>query len=319
MADDFEEFKKRLKSGETKVLAIPPPVPPAGGFLKTAAQIAGRAAKPLVEAGAKRIRDLSESKTKPARAKATKPAGRTGGKGRSGTLSEKLESTRTRPRTEKEANKFGPIVKRQENMPAKQGSRAIVKREDKMPAKIEVGRRDLVVLREGKKGLQPYKPTGRSVAQTGTRTFGDKGQAGRIVGLSTKGKVAAAGLGAGAAALGYAAYKKADKASATAPRDDRSSSGGSAFNSEFGKKRQGQNVKGSPTNPATRSVKQAGDKSRLNKSAAPVKKLNNFERMKMRQLEKEGFGGRSMTSARAKARVLKERDYKFADLFKRKK
>lgn len=44
-------------------------------------------------------------------------------------------------------------------------------------------------------------------------------------------------------------------------------------------------------------------------SGAPTK-MSAFERQKMRLLEKEGWGGRSMTSAQAKARVQKERGYK---------
>jgi hypothetical protein len=105
-----------------------------------------------------------------------------------------------------------------------------------------------------------------------------------------------------------------------AGRDDRSSSGGGTFRpinrenlSEEGKKtfdaQQGRKKK-----PV---VKKDGPK------AGPAKKaekpLNNFERMKKRGYEKEGFGGRSMTSRGAESRVKKERSFKFKDLFAKKK
>lgn len=63
--------------------------------------------------------------------------------------------------------------------------------------------------------------------------------------------------------------------------------------------------------------KKAGDKSTQASKAkpssvtgTPAKPMTNFERMKARQYEKEGYGGRSMTSAGAKAQVEKERGYK---------
>ena len=45
-------------------------------------------------------------------------------------------------------------------------------------------------------------------------------------------------------------------------------------------------------------------------AAAKPTRMTAFERQKMRQLEKEGWGGRSMTSAQAKSRVETERSYK---------
>lgn len=63
--------------------------------------------------------------------------------------------------------------------------------------------------------------------------------------------------------------------------------------------------------------KKAGDKStQANKpkptsvTGTPAKKMTNFERMKARQYEKEGYGGRSMTSEQAKAQAIKDRGYK---------
>lgn len=302
-AEKFENFKRRYREGKVSTTQMPPlPAGPGPGI--------GRAvAGAVINRGRKMLMDRLE-KSRQAGAKA-RNAPKEGGKGRSGTLSERLEATRSRPRTKKESEKFGPLVKRQENLPAKQ-SRAIVKREENLPA----------VVREGRREVQNYKPGNRSVAPQGTRTFGDKGQP-RIVGLSNKGKLA---LGAGAAAAAAGLYKAADKPSANvgmreaprkeAPRDDRASSKSDKA-AAFRAKRQGMNTPGSPTNPNTKKpeTKQTGDKSRL---AKPEKKFSNFERMKQRQYEKEGFGGRSMTSSRAKERVKTERGFKFKDLFKKK-
>ena len=141
----------------------------------------------------------------------------------------------------------------------------------------------------------------------------------------------AAGAAAGAGLLGFAAYNSADKPKASdnkannskltgGSRDDRASSGGGTFNpinrdnlSEEGKKtfdaQQGRKKK-----PV---VKKAVDKSSA--AAKPEKKMSNFERMKKRGYEKEGFGGRSMTSRGAESRVKKERSFKFKDLFAKKK
>ena len=232
-----------------------------------------------------------------------------GSKGRSGTLSERLEATRARPRTKKESEKFGPLVKREENLPAKQ-SRAVVKREDKLPAKRAEESR-AVVKREDR---MPATQGSRSVATQGTRTFADKGSGSR---LGTNLKRGAAAIGVGAATYGL--YKGADKPSARqkeSPRDDRASSLSSKSEkaAAFKAKQQGMKSKGSPTNPST--PKKAGDKSRM--ANKPEKKFSNFERMKQRQYEKEGFGGRSMTSSKAKERVKTERGFKFKDLFKKK-
>lgn len=54
----------------------------------------------------------------------------------------------------------------------------------------------------------------------------------------------------------------------------------------------------------TAPVKAAGDKSRV------AGKMTNFERMKQRQYEKEGVGGRSVTAEGARKRVVEERKYK---------
>lgn len=59
--------------------------------------------------------------------------------------------------------------------------------------------------------------------------------------------------------------------------------------------------------PKAKPVKAA--KAAPSSTSKPIK-MTAFERQKMRQLEKEGWGGRSMTSAQAKSRVEKERGYK---------
>ena len=141
----------------------------------------------------------------------------------------------------------------------------------------------------------------------------------------------AAGAAAGAGLLGFAAYKSADKPNASSkpssqssgPRDDRASSGSSKADA-FRAKQQGMKVDGSPTNPDKSGTnkakpKRAGDKSRVSGGAKTEKKMSNFERMKKRGYEKEGFGGRSVTSRGAESRVKKERSFKFKDLFAKKK
>jgi hypothetical protein len=55
-------------------------------------------------------------------------------------------------------------------------------------------------------------------------------------------------------------------------------------------------------------------------STGAAEKMTNFERMKARQYEREGYGGRVMTRKKATEQVMKERQYKspLAGLFKRK-
>lgn len=145
------------------------------------------------------------------------------------------------------------------------------------------------------------------VGPTKPRTFGS---------MSRSQKLA---LGAGAAGTAAMLYRGADKPSAQkreSPRDDRASSGSDKA-AKFKAKRQGMNTPGSPTNPNKATPKKTGDKSRA--AAKPEKKMSNFERMKQRQYEKEGYGGRAMTSRGAESRVKQERSYKFKDLFSKKK
>lgn len=323
MADEeFKKFKKQYKEGDTKMLANPPPLPGAAGI----GRLVGGA---VATTGRRKLMDtLNKSKEKGQKIRSAKE-GRTGG-----TFTDKIKNTRTRERTPKEKEKFGPLVKRKDNLPATQGSRAVVKREDRMPA--VQGSRALTVVREGKGNLQKYNPGGRSVVTQGNRTFGDKGQSGRIVGLSNKGKLA---LGGGAAAAAVAGYQSAQKSSAgktdrESPqagggmtyadrRDDRASSGAGSKSdkaSTFKAKRQGMKVDGSPTNPNKAAPKKAAPKAGPKAPAKKAEKpMSSFERMKKRQYEKEGYGGRSMTSRGAESRVKKERSFKFKDLFAKKK
>jgi hypothetical protein len=316
--DDFKKFKKMYKEGDTKMLANPPPMPGAAGL----GRMIGGA---VTTAGRKKLMDtLNKSKEKGQKARSQKE-GRTGG-----TFTDKIKNTRTRERTPKEKEKFGALVKREDRMPAVQGSRALVKREDRMPA--VQGSRALVKREDRMPAVQGSRSV--SAVRNGTRTFGDKGQSGRIVGLSNKGKLALGGGAAAAAAAGYqvaqkSAAGKTDRESAQggggmryAPRDDRASSGGNSFKpinrdnlSDKGKKtfdgKQGQSKSKKPV------AKKAVNKSSA--AAKPEKKMSNFERMKKRGYEKEGLGGRSMTSRGAESRVKKERSFKFKDLFKKKK
>jgi hypothetical protein len=55
-------------------------------------------------------------------------------------------------------------------------------------------------------------------------------------------------------------------------------------------------------------------------STGAAEKMTNFERLKARQYEREGYGGRVMTRKKATEQIMKERQYKspLAGLFKRK-
>lgn len=314
MADEkFDAFKKKYKSGEIETATMPPLVPGPTGV----GRMIGGA---IATAGRRKLMDtLNKSKEKGQKARTPKE-GRTGG-----TFTDKIKNTRTRERTPKEKEKFGPLVKREDKLPATQGSRA------------------LTVAREGKGDLQKYNPGGRSVATQGTRTFGDKGQSGRIVGLSTKGKLAIGGGAAAAAAAGYqtaqkSAAGKTDRESPQAgggakyaPRDDRASSGGSTAKAEDKKKKNVAPINRDNLSDKGKKVfdgRQGQAKSKDKKPSSPVAgrqssgrssgKASPFERQKQRMYEKEGYGGRSMTPSKAKGQVKKERGYKFKDLFKKK-
>jgi hypothetical protein len=346
MANDFEKFKKMYKDGEVKMLANPPPMPGAagiGGLLGGAVSTAGR--KKLMDTLTKsrdknaKIRDAKEGRASgkrddrmsaAVRREDRMPAVARNDKRSGGTFTDKIKNTRIRERTPKEKEKFGALVKREDRMPAVikredrmpavQGSRALVKREDRMPA-VQGGR--ALVKRDDR---MPVVQGSRSVSAARTRTFGDKGQGGRIVGFSNKGKLA---LGAGAAGTAAMLYNAADRPKASdnkannskltsGARDDRASSGSSKADA-FRAKQQGMKVDGSPTKPKKDGTKKAGDKSRVAGGAKTEKKMSNFERMKKRGYEKEGFGSRSMTSRGAESRVKKERSFKFKDLFAKKK
>lgn len=316
--DSFKKFKKRYEEGKVPTLAMPPvPGAPGVGVARTIGMAAART-------GLRGLKEVYD--------KAQKNAARNA----------KRREAAAAKKEARSKEKFGPLVRRQENMPAvrevgrrdlvvtrnqkrdlqpyKEGNKALVKREDKLPARRGDDSRALTVAREGK---------GNLARAGGGRTFGDKGQGGRIVGLSTKGKLA---LGAGAAAaVGAAAYNKAGGSGASTPqagggatytnRDDRSSSLAGTSPENKAKARGG--TKNGPLKSPYAQISLQGQKKKdkpksRSSTAKPEKKLTNFERMKMRGYEKEGYGGRSMTSKGAKARVQRERSYKFKDLFKKK-
>jgi hypothetical protein len=293
-----KKVAKEVAKDTTKALEYKPSI--AMDTAKTAEKVVAKGAK--MTPGRQRLMNTLE-KSRQAGAKARNTFRKD-----SGTMSSRVDKAKaTRPSTPRDGEKFGALVKRGDNLPAKQGSRSVV------PYK------------EGSKGVTKYKPQAGSLAKIGTKV-GDKGSGGRLGNILKYGAVGAAVGGAG-----YGLYQGADNPKAAqggggmkyagpAGRDDRASSGGGTFKpinrdnlSDNGKKtfdaKQGQKKK-----PV---VKKDGPK------AGPAKKadkpMSSFERMKKRQYEKEGFGGRSLTSRGAESRVKKERSYKFKDLFKKKK
>jgi hypothetical protein len=315
MADDFEEFQKRYKSGKAKLEAIPPPIPPISG----AAGVARAAAGPLIRKGREILEGAMKEPKKPLNRGATRLESKltkwreTGNKLRAeaakqknalkkdGSLASRARDAAKRERTPREKEQFGPLVKRDERVPATQGSRAVtnVGNESRSLAVREAGRRELV----------PYKRAQSAVA--GRPTFGDKGQGSRL-GTYAKRALAAGAMGGAA----YGLYKGADKSKSETPKDTSNSSGGtpsSPTSADKKSKADAFRAKMQGRNPGT---KKAVDKSRVSGKKNEAKKLTNFERMKMRGYEKEGVAGRSATSSRAKGQVIKERKYKFGDIFK---
>ena len=65
-------------------------------------------------------------------------------------------------------------------------------------------------------------------------------------------------------------------------------------------------IKKTPVKKAPKATKPIGA---VKKTFAKPGKMNPFERQKAQRLEKEGWGGRSMTTEKAKARVMQERGY----------
>ena len=311
--DDFKKFKKMYKEGEVKILANPPPMPGPSGVAVGAARGA------VMNRGRKFLMDKLE-KSRQAGAKARNTFRKD-----SGTMSSKIDKAKaTRPSTPRDGEKFGALVKRGDNLPAKQGSRAVTPYKE--------GSRSVTPYKEGSKGVTKYKPQGGAVANIASKAgskIADKGSGGRIGNILKYGAVGAAVGGAG-----YGLYKGADKPKASeskannskltsGARDDRASSGAgykSDKASTFKAKRQGMKVDGSPTNPNKSAPKKAtpnaGAKAPAKKAEKP---MSNFERMKKRGYEKEGYGGRSVTSRGAESRVKKERSFKFKDLFAKKK
>lgn len=307
--------KTTEKAVETGVKALEYKPSVAAGAAKTAEKGA------VMTTGRKKLMDtLNKSKAAGEKARATPKGG-----GRRGTFSDKLEGTRTRPRTPKEGEKFGALVKKGDNLPAKQGTRAVT------PYK------------EGSKGVTKYKAPGGAVTTFASKVA-DKGSGSRLGSALKYGAVSAAVGGAG-----YGLYKGADKSKATekkggisggdsrmtpdtrkgtsplnkseSPNKKSDSVGGTKsgpFKSDFAKK----SLQGRKTKNQAHSEKNTGLKNSLGSTAKPkhskAKPMTAFERQKQRQYEKEGYGGRSMTSRSAESRVKKERGFKFKDLFKKK-
>lgn len=278
---------KEIAKDTAKAIEYKPSV--AMDTVKATEKVAAKGAK-MTQGRQKLMDTLNKSRVAGEKARSAPKGG-----GRRGTMSERLESTRTRPRTEKEANKFGPLVKKEVNLPAKQGTRAVT------PYK------------ESARGVTKYTPSGGSVATTTPRTFGGKGSG---MGTNLKRGLAAGAVGGAA----YGLYQGADK-----PNAGGKVAGGARPGERTGGYAESRNkapvpkVKpsGGSSSGAAKSVKAAGDKSsQANKgkptsaTGTPAKKMTAFERQKARMYEKEGYGGRSMTAAQAKARVEKERGQK---------
>ena len=288
---------KEAAKDTTKALEYKPSI--AMDAAKTAEKVVAKGAK-MTPGRQKLMNTLEKSRQAGAKARNTFRKD-------SGTMSSKIDKAKaTRPSTPRDGEKFGALVKKGDNLPAKQGSRAVT------PYK------------EGSKGVTKYKPQGGALAKVGTKVA-DKGSGGRIGNILKYGAVGAAVGGAG-----YGLYQGADKPKASdnkannskltsGARDDRASSGSSKAKS-FKDKQQGMKVEGSPTNPnkagPKKAVPKAGAKAPAKKAEKP---MSSFERMKKRQYEKEGYGGRSMTLRGAESRVKKERSFKFKDLFAKKK
>lgn len=271
-----------------------------------------------------------------------------------GTTAGRIRATAKRERTPREREQFGPLVPRRSNVPATQGTRAVTVQSggQRAVAVREAGRRDMVPYKAqgrsvatrtfGDKGQGRITPRPSATGRVASTAPG----ASVAVGMATQN---APNLGAGNSLADGRSdtgkriiydrpagpnKPKKYKWKYNAPigpkkpaEDSKPSAGGDvprktdrkpekkveSKSDAFRKKRQGMNTPGSPTYAGPKKAGKATDKSRV---AKPVKKMTNFERMKMRGYEKEGVAGRSVTSKGAKARVMKERSYKFSDFFK---
>lgn len=236
------------------------------------------------------------------------PPTRKGASGGTSYSRSSLEGTKNRQRTEKEANKFGPLAVREDKMPAIQ--------KKNLPAVVSDRRNVATYNKPGE--LARYDNRSRAV-----RTFGSKGaeDKARIVGLSRMGKAAVAGGAMGLGALGYAAYQKAPKSDAAGKTDREptalkpaggarmgESTSGYAARKKVGGARPGEKTSGYAdrkkrgNNSGTSATPvQARDKSRV------AGKMTAFQRMNAQRYEREGVGGRSMTRAAAQKKAMSEK------------
>lgn len=313
MADsNFERFKKRFPNGvpADKIEAIPPPVPGPGGLGRYVVGRGVQAGIKKLVGEAKPVRSSGPKSRKPAEAKTPKPKAPKKPKKPteprdSGTLTSKSRISDVR----KSRGPYPVPALRRNTLPAVRGSNAVTR--------ADTGGRALVKFKE------PGKP---AVRPTGTPSTG-RGPTVRVNGATSRAMLGSAGAGMMAGGY-YAAKKMAEKdRAAAAVKDyrtetDKTGKGDRPSNSvkliskdrlqKIQKARAAEKVK------SFKDLRQGQVKKKAAQTfAKPEKPFNAFEKSKMRTYEKEGYGGRFLKSP--KAQVLKERGYKFSDLFKKKK
>jgi len=296
MADsNFEKFKKRFKSGQIKELANPPPIPGPGGIGRA---VAGKVAKEVVKRVGGKTAAKSADKAK---------------KSDSGTFTSRVEKARTRERTPREKEQFGPLAKRPPSEVTKYSRPGGPVKKYERPG-------GPVTKYERQGGpVAKYERQGGALV----RTPGKPDDA-RVVGLSNKAKIGLAGAAATGIGAGYLAgvtpekgrsevrktfggarperpgsYPKANRQAAgtvTAPYEPKRGTAGTYTKSYDVKP----SKSGSAPSVKTAAPKAASDKSRT------TPKMTSFQRMKARQFEKEGVAGRSMTRAAAQKKAMEK-------------
>lgn len=314
--DNFKLFREKFYDPK-KVMAIPPPVPPIGslgGLLRAAAGPVARAALGKAKEVMEGSKDVAKE-VKPRRS--ASPKGR-GTRGQTGTFRDRVAAAAKRERTPREREKFGELVKREENLPAKQGTRAVTQytQGSRAVAVRDAARRELAPYKQGNRSVAATGGN-RSVATTGTRTFGGKGD--RVVGPSravgAMNAAKATSVLTGSKGPNFSASTAAAETKGGVPpksNKDAMERRGSQSAADFKAKMQGRK----PGATASSAPKKAGDKSRAAGKGAVSKKLTNFERTKMRSYERGGDTRGPVTRVGARAKVMKERGHSFRDLFK---
>lgn len=336
MADsNYERFKKRYKKvGDIPVLAVPPPVPGPGGIGR---YLTGRVVQEGVKAGRKllagegtpkrasgpRTRKPPEAK-KPKEPKAPKTPKKTN-KRTEANDSGTFTSARRISDIKKSRGPFPPPAYRPNTLPATRGANALTKADNGGRALVRYRGPETPAVRQA-----GAPASGRQLAISG------RGPNARIrpSGTTTRAGVSV-GSGAALTAGGYYAAKemqRRDKANAAANQGVDRSGKSDREQPPMPFRPRLPNYEGPKpvTKPDSKAAAfRALRQGRVKKVEArkvekktfrkPEKPLNAFERLKMQMYEKEGHGGRSLTMAGAKAQVLKERSYKFSDLFKKKR